>query len=447
MAWALCRVMLPLFGLGFIRRELIKGTDKDTLHDMIVSCAYPVRFMAWLFDNIFLRAGCCFAGVPERQMELGLHRHNNMALIIERVLFGTDLVNDNYFYAGYFLGYYTKQNCPRYLREEHFADMKKYLKAGKLVLVHGTLNQAIEESTVPITVASLLDHMDWMTDRMISEEMTTLMKKMDHTRGKVFWRTFSDEVHSSVLNWLDPVKVNDDDDRVGMYWTTWIAELKNCPIAYEDRVVTSQNPGLIKNLFTAFQIGTFPLWKPLVSASLSVTGHAKDMESFYKYQKEGYDAFRENMLHARPLLMEAFPLRKGGGMVWVDIGGGTARNLEYFTKELILKYFKKIVIVDISSSLLEIAQRRINAMGLQDIATVVLHDVTQDSMFDHLPKAGTVDVVTMSYSYSMIPDQKAALDNATKLCKKGGFVGVADFFLNGMHDEVVILIDALFGAF
>ena len=100
------------------------------------------------------------------------------------------------------------------------------------------------------------------------------------------------------------------------------------------------------------------------------------------------------------------------------------------------KYFKKIVIVDISASLLEIAQRRINAMGLQDIASVLESDVTQEGMFDNLPKAGTVDVVTMSYSYSMIPDQKAALDNATKLCKKGGFVGVADFFLNGNFDEV-----------
>lgn len=28
--------------------------------------------------------GCCFAGVPERQMALGLHRPNNLALVIER---------------------------------------------------------------------------------------------------------------------------------------------------------------------------------------------------------------------------------------------------------------------------------------------------------------------------------------------------------------------------
>lgn len=90
-----------------------------------------------------------------------------------------------------------------------------------------------------------------------------------------------------------------------------------------------------------------------------VSGHAKDMEAFYKYQKEGYDTFREGLLHARPAMMEAFPLKKDGDMVWVDIGGGTARNLEYFTPELVRKYFKKIYIVDISASLLEMAQRRL----------------------------------------------------------------------------------------
>ena len=90
---------------------------------------------------------------------------------------------------------------------------------------------------------------------------------------------------------------------------------------------TKQDKGLISNLITGFKIVTFPIWKPLVASSLSVTGHAKDMESFYKYQKEGYDAFRESLLHARPALMEAFPLKKKGNMVWVDVGGGKASLL------------------------------------------------------------------------------------------------------------------------
>jgi SAM-dependent methyltransferase len=66
-------------------------------------------------------------------------------------------------------------------------------------------------------------------------------------------------------------------------------------------------------------------------------------------------------------------------------------------------------------------------LGLQDIARVVEHDVTVDTVFAALPKVGTVDVITMSYSFSMIPNKKAAMTNAGKLLKKGGYVCIADF--------------------
>jgi SAM-dependent methyltransferase len=436
MSYLLFRILFPLFGLGFIRRELIKGTSKEEFQKRVINNGYSIRAIAWLLDNIMLRGGCCFAGVPERQMALGLHRPNNLAMVIERVFFGTDLVNDNYFYAGYILGYYTPENCPRYLRKENYAKMRKHLQNGKLKLVHGTMLSAIDSSTTPITVASLLDHMDWMTDRMINEELTHLVKKMDPVRGKIFWRTFADDVHSAPLNWLNPDRVDDHDDRVGMYWTTWIAHLKNVQVAYEERVDTVQDQGVAANLLTGLKVVTFPFWKPIVASSLKVTGHAKDMESFYKYQKDGYDAFREGLLKAKPALMESVPLNKGGGMVWVDVGGGTARNLEFFTAETIRKYFKAVYIVDISASLLEVARKRVQAMGLQDIVKVVEHDFTADTVFAHMPAAGTVDLVTMSYSYSMIPDQKAAIANVTKLLKsKEGLVAIADFFLKGNYDD------------
>jgi hypothetical protein len=291
MSYILFRVMFPLFGLGFIRRELMAGTSNEELVKMIGKCEYSIRSIAWIMDNLLLRGGCCLAGVPERQMALGLHRPNNLALVIERVFFKTDLVNDNYFYAGYILGHYKSYNCPRYLERQNFEKMRKHLKNGKLQLVHGTMLSAIDNSTVPITVASLLDHMDWMTDRMINEEITHLLKKMDPVRGKIYWRTFADDVHSAPLAWLQPTRVGhaDDigsDDRVGMYWTTWIAHINQLQIAYEERIDTKQDKGLVANLVTGAKVVTFPLWKSFASTG-SATGHAKDMESFYKYQKEG----------------------------------------------------------------------------------------------------------------------------------------------------------------
>lgn len=438
MSWFLFRILLPLFGLGFLRHDLAAGVSSEELKQKLAKCEYSLRSVAWLMDNILLRGGCMLAGVPERQMQLGLHRPNNLAMVIERIFFRTDLVNDNYFYAGYILGYYKQNNCPRYLRKENYLTMRKYLEKGNLKLVHGTLLDAIDNTDSPITVASLLDHMDWMTDRMINDEITHLIRKMDPVKGRIFWRTFADNVHSAPLTWLEPVQVDDHDDRVGMYWTTWIAHLKDCKVAYEERVDTKQSKGFLADCVTGLKVITFPVWKPLVAASLKASsGHAKDMESFYKYQKEGYDAFREGLLHARPVLMESIALKKAGNMVWVDVGGGTARNLEFFTVDVIRKYFKQIYVLDISASLLDIAQRRINQMGLSDIVKVVEHDFTDDSVFKKMPALNSVDLITMSYSFSMIPDQQAAIRNATKLLKgnKEGVLAIADFFLEGNYDD------------
>lgn len=448
MSYFLFRIMFPFFGLGFIREELVRGISKEDLIQKILNHTYAIRTVAWIMDNIALRGGCCFAGVPERQMALGLHRPNNLALVIEKVFFNTDLVKDNYFYSGYFLGYYKPDNCPRYLMKENYAKMRKHLQNDKLVLFHGTMLQAIDQSTVPITVASLLDHMDWMTDRMINEEITHLVRKMDPVRGKIFWRTFADEVHSAPLSWLNPVKVEDSKerpDRVGMYFTTYIAYLKDLSVAYEERVDrhasnNSNNQGIVSKLYTGAKMVTFPLWKPFISSSLDArhTGHAKDIESFYKFQKEGYDAFREGLLHARPALLDSFPLAKDGGMVWIDVGGGTARNLEFFPVEIIRKYFKSIIILDISASLLEIAKKRVELMKLDDIVKVVEHDFTArlpEVLASLKIKEGTVDVVTMSYSFSMIPKQADAIANATKLLKPNGLIAIADFFLKGRYDD------------
>ena len=219
---------------------------------------------------------------------------------------------------------------------------------------------------------------------------------------------------------------------------------------------------------------TFPIWQTIAKRSVSsakrtslgsVTGsssrHAVDMESFYSCQKDGYDNFREGLLHARPILMESMPLRllerendetksssssskgdntsksnENGKLVWIDIGGGTARNLEFFPIDVIRNHFKKIVIVDISASLLQIATRRVEEMGLGDIVEIVEHDATAESVFDVLPACGTVDIVTMSYSFSMIPAKATILRNSLRLLKsETGLLGIADFWAEGKYDD------------
>lgn len=78
---------------------------------------------------------------------------------------------------------------------------------------------------------------------------------------------------------------------------------------------------------------------------------------------------------------------------------------------------------------------RVNLMGISDIVKIVQHDFTADSVFSVLPAAGSADVITMSYSYSMIPDKEQAIVNAKKLLKIDGLLAIADFFLKGNYDD------------
>lgn len=84
-------------------------------------------------------------------------------------------------------------------------------------------------------------------------------------------------------------------------------------------------------------------------------------------------------------------------------------------------------------SLSEVARNRVHAAGLEDLVELVLADFTDLSDMGRavLPQAGSADLVTFSYSLSMIPSKQAALRQAAMLLKDGGFLAVADFFAHG----------------
>ena len=289
------------------------------------------------------------------------------------------------------LGYYTKECCPRYLEEQNYNAMKANLDEGRLELFHGSFEDRLKECKgEKFTVASLLDHMDWMPADWVQREIMALSENMDHSTGRIYWRSWSENVHSAPLMWLNPRRVDDTGDRVCMYFSTWIAYLKDTPFQITERCHAwgdgYKKPDALTMVTTGAKIVTFPLWKHF--ASEKADGHKGNIEKFYKFQKDAYDAFRESLLHSRPTLIEYLPLKKAGNMVWIDIGGGTARNLEYLPVETIRKHFERIYIVDISTSLLSIAAERLKKFGLDDMVTLVEHDVTSASVFDHLPAAG-----------------------------------------------------------
>jgi S-adenosylmethionine-diacylgycerolhomoserine-N-methlytransferase len=104
------------------------------------------------------------------------------------------------------------------------------------------------------------------------------------------------------------------------------------------------------------------------------------------------------------------------------MGGGTGSNIEHLGPRL--GQLSSVTIVDLCPSLLETARRRIAERGWTNVHTA-LADVTT-----YTPESGPVDVVTFSYSLTMIPDWFRALERAYELLKPGGMIGIVDFYVS-----------------
>jgi S-adenosylmethionine-diacylgycerolhomoserine-N-methlytransferase len=151
--------------------------------------------------------------------------------------------------------------------------------------------------------------------------------------------------------------------------------------------------------------------------------HAERMENFYSGQADAYDDFRRRLLHGREELFRQIELPQDG--VWVDLGGGTGGNLEFIADRI--GQLKQAYVVDLASSLLEVARTRFSKHGWQHVAAVEADATTWQ------PPAGQADVVTFSYSLTMIPDWFAAIENALRMLKPGGVIGVVDFYVSRKH--------------
>ncbi len=148
--------------------------------------------------------------------------------------------------------------------------------------------------------------------------------------------------------------------------------------------------------------------------------HSERMESFYSGQAEGYDDFRKRLLQGREGVYQELAQQSPGG-TWVDLGGGTGANLEFIGPGL--SKFQKVYVVDLAESLLEIVAKRSAKNGWSQVEAVT-GDATKWT-----PPEGSADVVTFSYSLTMIPDWFAAIDNAIRILKPGGLLGVIDFYV------------------
>ncbi|MFO0944567.1 MAG: class I SAM-dependent methyltransferase [Planctomycetota bacterium] len=148
--------------------------------------------------------------------------------------------------------------------------------------------------------------------------------------------------------------------------------------------------------------------------------HAERLENFYRGQASEYDRFRDRLLPGRNELFASLSAREG--TVWIDMGAGTGSNALLLGDRI--QRLGSMYLVDLSPSLLHRARLRIEERGWDNVRAFEA-DATRFQPFET-----AVDVVTFSYSLTMIPDWYAAIDRAWELLRPGGTIGVVDFFVS-----------------
>ncbi|KAI1872037.1 uncharacterized protein JN550_004240 [Neoarthrinium moseri] len=191
------------------------------------------------------------------------------------------------------------------------------------------------------------------------------------------------------------------------------------------------------------------------------------LESFYKSQAGAYDTTRSALLKGREdmLALAAAQLEhrsvKDGQLsqnkrrIWVDVGGGTGFNIEAMAQFVdVPRFFSSVYLVDFSPSLCEVARKRFARLGWDNVK-VVCQDARKFRLEDHepvldggrapssphisyfsqkRPEHGGVDLITMSYSLSMIPDYYSVIDTLPSLLAPNGIMGVVDFYVQSEVD-------------
>ncbi|KAK0747930.1 hypothetical protein B0T21DRAFT_406491 [Apiosordaria backusii] len=249
----------------------------------------------------------------------------------------------------------------------------------------------------------------------------------------------------------------------GLLFIAGLLQLSNKKYSQKrDRNHQHDEPGLIRALFLFCYTCFF---KPHSGSSKASQQGA--LESFYASQAAVYDVTRKILLKGREdmlALAAAQLLHKAekegrnakNKRIWVDVGGGTGWNIEAMAQFVnVPEFFSAVYLVDLSPSLCAVAEKRFSRLGwtnvkiiCQDARKFRLEDYenglsgpgspglsTPPSYFSQKrPEHGGADLITMSYSLSMIPDYYSVIDSLTSLLSPDGLMGVVDFYAQSKVD-------------
>jgi len=424
------KMILPFlfYMVGFNIKE---WAETGFSHDYIQRNYHVIENSAWWFRRLFPGILAPFAGVPPNQIGPEFYTVEFYEGILKEIFLDPEFGKSNYFWRFYCeKGYKDQTCCPRTLMREHFDALRA--NAGCFEWHHATVQETMERvKPRTFTKLVLLDHMDWMPNKMVHDEWIAL-QRATKPGAKILWR--SAFTHNGDKPFFNNIDIDDlspkwySKDRVKMYPGTFLSYMPRDEFPFVD---PKPSPCQLASSFTKVKTTTKMILHPLTAGRVSA--HGDKMSSFYASQAKGYDAVRENMLVARPEMMSAFgPIKEGH--TWLDIGGGTGRNLHYIRAQL--DRFESIVVLDICPELLQIGQMhaRVTFTPEQyDKIRWVCMDINAPTIREELAKVcGTTlergfDTITFSYSLSMIPEWEQALYSAKSLMSEEGRVLVADF--------------------
>lgn len=145
-------------------------------------------------------------------------------------------------------------------------------------------------------------------------------------------------------------------------------------------------------------------------------GHAALMDEVYRGQRHIYDFTRKYYLFGRDTLIHGLAARPG--MRVLEVACGTGRNLAKVAKAW---PGARLYGLDISEEMLKSARAALGAearLGQGDACSFDPASLLGEPAFER---------IVLSYSLSMIPDWRGALDHAASQLAPGGSLHVVDF--------------------
>lgn len=149
--------------------------------------------------------------------------------------------------------------------------------------------------------------------------------------------------------------------------------------------------------------------------------HAAQMDAIYRGQRHIYDLTRKHYLLGRDRLIRELAPPEDGSVL--EVGCGTARNLIAASRAWPRAHCFGF---DISSAMLATALTSVRRAGLDARIRLAGGDATA---WDGERLFGTAafDRIFLSYTLSMIPNWRGAIDQAARALRPGGQMHIVDF--------------------